>query len=218
MPVEDNTSWVTSDCGETLALVGDGKEYSDFKFNPSNSSLVIGLQKFDCKMNDSSIKVEGCSSSIKLAISKDGGHTFKVVRENVTDADWVKHSDFRLDLGNQAIISQEIDDSSLENIETQTNIPRTASIYFSWDLFATSTQIAEQVNKYWLTKCCLFVEFYADQFSKALQMTDVSQNVFHWLPVTFDGHYSLDLFDFKIVQNLDSFTVIGQLTTAIHNQ
>lgn len=70
-------------------------------------------------MNDSSIKVEGCSSSIKLAISKDGGHTFKVVRENVTDADWVKHSDFRLDLGNQAIISQEIDDdSSLENIET----------------------------------------------------------------------------------------------------
>lgn len=81
------------------------------------------------------------------------------------------------------------------------------SVYFSWDLLKTQTKLVNGGYKYWLTKCCLYVETMDKKGKKFIHGTEVASNAFHWKEVKLEGASLQEYNDFSFMKLKKSFTV-----------
>lgn len=63
--------------------------------------------------------------------------------------------------------------------------------------------------KFWLSKCCLFVESADKNGRRVVYGTEVWDNAFDWRPISFEDARLHELLDLDIVKGLDSFTVLA---------
>ena len=183
--------------------------FTNFKFHPSNESLVLGLTRDNCNGNsDSQLKAFiDCIPQNKLMLSTDGGVSFRFIRGFVYQFDWLKHADYAENYGNEAIVVTSEDNRLIKQPEKLPKQPQDVSVYFSWDFFNRETRIVSKGFQYWLSKCCLFVQTVDKKGNKILHSTEVWHNIFNWRPVTFGEDSIQDYFDFGVVKNLKIYTV-----------
>ena len=203
----DGRSWATVDCGQKVHLIDHGSRLINLKYHRGNSSLVLALVRKGC-----SGEFE-CVVHNKLLLSEDGGASFRSIRSFVYNFDWLKHSEYSRTYGSNGIVVTEQDNSTPrspvfvhQTVGTPKN-PDGISVYFSWDFFKAQTRIVQGGYKFWLSKCCLFVENADKKGRRVIYGTEVWENAFNWRPISFEDASIHEFFDLDIIKGLDSFTV-----------
>lgn len=125
---------LTKDCGMTYnRLVGSDHNLTAILFHPTNSSILAAV---NTKKN--------------LLISLDAGINWKTIKQGVVDFIFAKYSE-------EAFFSAKNRIIVLEEFYSTHGVfmPR---MTFSDDFFSTSTIMLENVEKFTITRCCIFVK------------------------------------------------------------
>lgn len=185
----DGQFWLSHDCGSTATEVGQDYLFLKVKFHPATSKTMIALAKSQCNKSSSSTESEDklCATRTKLLYSEDDGDTFKVLRTQVIQFDWLKSRRYLSAPGVDAIVSTEYDLKFGPQPTKTPQRPQGVSLYFSWDLFETQTRIVDGGYRYWLSSRTMFVETADRKGRISLHCTEIYQNAFNWRPVNLHG-------------------------------
>lgn len=194
-------SWITNDCGRTVTLMDNGRKFTNFKFHPYHSKQILALHRRECK------KSSMCISNNELMLSEDGGKDWRKIKGFVHDYDWGKHADYAYGLGSNAIFITKQDDESSDQPKLPGRPMKGVSTYFSWDFFKTETKIIHKGYKFWLSKCCIYVESYSSDGSRLVYTSEIWNNHFHWRRMHLIKHHNEEYNDFKVLTKISSFHV-----------
>jgi len=119
-----------------------------------------------------------------------------------------KHAEFAYGLGSNAIFITKQDDESSDQPQHTGRSMTGVSTYFSWDFFKTESRLIQKGYRFWLSKCCIYVEAFDALGNRLVYTTEIWNNLFHWkrMQLTKQEHdvYS----DFHVLNQLSSFNVV----------
>lgn len=81
------------------------------------------------------------------------------------------------------------------------------STYFSWDFFKTENRIITSGYKFWLSKCCIYVEAHDPSGNRLVYTTEVWSNNFHWRRMHLIRNEQEAYIDFHVLNELTCFNV-----------
>lgn len=127
-----------------------------------------------------------------------------MVREYKTRA---KSADFAYGLGSNAIFITKQDDESSDQGHIGSHNNHGVSTYFSWDFFKTETRVIYKGYKFWLSKCCIYVEAFDNAGNRLVYTSEVWSNTFHWKRMHLVRNENEAYIDFHVLEDMSSFNV-----------
>lgn len=193
-------AWITHDCGRSLHLVDSGKKFLSFKYHPSHMQQILALARKECPTNSI------CVSHNELLLSEDAGKSWRVITSFVYAYEWGKRAEYAFGLGSNAIFATKQDDKSYDQGAHSTAAKSGVSTYLSYDFFKTETRLIQKGYKFWLSKCCIYVEAFDPHGNRLVYTSEVWENKFHWKRMKLIRSESDVYTDFHVLHELDSFT------------